>query len=90
MSEQKTVRLTDEAHALLAEKAVDYEESMKDVASEAIFSLDKRETKDKECRRHIEALKAGIQRVREERAFYILLVGVAGGILGFIIGTVIG
>ena len=43
------VRLTEQAHQLLAEKAEDYNVSMKDVASEAIVLLTKRDNMEKEC-----------------------------------------
>ena len=62
MSKGNNVRLTPEAHQLLAEKAEDYNVSMKDVASEAIVLLTKRE----EWRAHVERLE---QKSKDNKLF---------------------
>ena len=49
MQNRNNVRITDEAHILLAEKAGYFGTSMKEVASEAIVLLATRENKVKEC-----------------------------------------
>ena len=49
MQNRNNVRITDEAHALLSEKAEDYNVSMKDFASEAVLLLAKGKEIKKEC-----------------------------------------
>lgn len=46
MSNQRNVRISAEAHALLAEKAEDYNATQKDIASEAIFLMFKEKTRN--------------------------------------------
>ena len=60
------VRLTAEAHQLLAEKAKNLGDSMKEVASEAIISLFKRELKYNEYIACISQLKA---QIRDSKGF---------------------
>ena len=44
------VRLTEEAHGLLAEMSDDYDSSMKDVASEAVIRMSQRKRDDRRYR----------------------------------------
>ena len=90
MGKHKTVRLTDEAHALLTEKAVNYEESMKDVASDAIMLLVEGKERNKECYTLLDSLSKKVKRAQKLLAFYTMLVGSTGVVLGYIIGTVMG
>jgi len=84
MRKGTTVRLTEQAHMLLLEKAEDYNTTMKAVASEAIFLFARGEDKDDERIIH---LKARITRLKQAFVFYVLLIGIAMGILGFITGV---
>ena len=88
------VRLTEEAHGLLAEMAHDCDSSMKEIASEAIFSLIKSHTKDKECIAHLERLQERIKRlqkiVRDNRRYALgafALGALASGCVMFLIGV---
>ena len=65
MRNGNNVRLTEEAHAILAEKAEDFGVSMKEVASEAIKLFVKRWDKDKECIAHLERLQERIKRLQK-------------------------
>lgn len=88
MSRDKTVRLIDEAHALLAEKAKDHNVSMKEVASEAIsLFANSIWNKDKDCIAQTEQLKAKLKRLQEILIFYVLLIGSAACILGVLLGV---
>ena len=89
MGKQKTVRLTDEAHALLTEKAVNYEESMKDIASEAIMLLVEGKERNKECYALLDNQLEKVKRAQKVLAFYTMLAGSAGLILGVITGVMI-
>lgn len=84
----KAVRLTDQAHALLAVKSDDYGVTQKEIASEAILMLVKSEGKDKEMqvmRREIIRLE---DKIRDNDFFAygtFILGAVAGGVLVFAI-----
>jgi hypothetical protein len=83
MSKGNNVRLTPEAHQLLAEKAEDYNVSMKDVASEAIVLLTKRE----EWRAHVERLE---QKSKDNKLFALgtfVLGALASGCVMFFVGV---
>ena len=61
MRKGSNVRLTEEAHILLAEKAGYFGTSMKEVASEAIFLLARGDEKAKEFRAQADRLKERIK-----------------------------
>jgi len=60
MREGKNVRLTEEAHQLLVEKAEHLGNSMKEVASEAVISLFQRELKYNEYLERINRLETKV------------------------------
>jgi len=84
MSKGTTVRLTEQARMLLVEKAEDYNTSMKAVASEAIFLF----AQDGDNER-IAQLKARIVRQKQAFVFYVFLLSVGMGLLGFVIGILV-
>ena len=86
----KAVRLTDVAHWRLAEMAEDYNVSQKEIASEAIILLTKRETTDKELR----AARADVimleERIRDYKLFALgtfILGALASGCVMFFVGA---
>lgn len=90
----KAVRLTDVAHWRLAEMAEDYNSSQKEIASEAIILLTKRESIDKELR----VARADVFRlenkIRENKLYgfgTFLLGAVTGGALvfGILVGLIL-
>ena len=81
------VRLTEQAHALLAEKAVDYNATQKDIASEAILMLVKREGRER-------MLLAAVSRLEKKEqdnklfAFSTFVLGaIASGCAMFFVGV---
>ena len=87
MQNRNNVRLTDEAHALLKEKATNLGQSMKEVVSEAVLSLFKRELKYNEYIARIKWLEKEVD-TPDFRSFFLGIV--AGGILMFAMWVVIG
>lgn len=86
------VRLTEQAHIVLSEKAENLNVSMKEIASEAIFVLAKKEDREKEQREHIEIFEKRVailsKRIRDNKFFALgtfLLGAVIGGALTFVI-----
>jgi len=84
------VRLTTQAHILCAEKAEDYKTSMKAVASEAIFLLNRADDRAKEFVR----LKLEVERLERKtidnkwHAFGAFFLGaISAGCLMFFIGV---
>lgn len=75
------VRLTDKAYALLIEKAEAYHVSQKEIASEAILMMFRREDDKKEC---LELLNQA-ERLDKNFFFYVLLTAFVSGIAGIII-----
>lgn len=73
------VRLTGEAYALLTEKAEDYNVSQKEIASEAIILLVKRENT-------MRSIKKKAKRLQKLLILYLLLAGGVGIVIGLIIG----
>ena len=84
-----TVRLTEEAHLLLAEKAKHLGDSMKEVASEAITSYVGRQTKEIEWYTQVCKEKAKLTRLRELVVVLGLTMWVLGCMLGFVIGAML-
>jgi len=66
MSEGKAVRITDDAHELLTEKAEDYNITQKEIASEAILTLFRNKRKIKACNERLEEYSGRIIRLRRE------------------------
>ena len=84
------VRLTDEAYALLTEKAEDYNVSQKEIASEAVLMLVKGKDINKEYRILLDRANKKILN-NKHSAFGTFVFGVlAGGVLMFIMWMVIG
>ena len=65
------VRLTEVAHTVLSKMAEDFNVSMKEMASEAIFMLVRNEDREKEQREHIEIFEKRVailsKRIRDNR-----------------------
>ena len=65
------VRLTEQAHIVLSTKAENLNVSMKEIASEAIFVLAKKEDREKEQREHIEIFEKRVailsKRIQDNR-----------------------
>ena len=75
-----TVRLTEDAHQLLAEKAKDLGDSMKELATEAIFCLVRNEEKDKEIQAmHSEPI--WLRKEDENRKRFVLCAFILGAIV---------
>ena len=94
MQNRNNVRITDEAHGLLTEKAEYIGATMKEVASQAIILLAKREDWAKKFRAEEDRLKERIKNlqktVRDSRrfAFSCLFSGaIVAGCLGFVLGV---
>ena len=93
MRKGSNVRLTDEAHTLLAEKAEDFGATMKEVASEAIFLLARGDERDKEFRAYEDRLNEMIKSLQKtvhnsRRVAGIFALGaIAAGCLMFAAGV---
>ena len=94
MPNRNNVRITDEAHALLKEKAELFDTPMKEVASEAIFQLARGDERAKRFRAQADRLKErikGLQKtVRDSRRFAFgtfLLGAIVAGCLMFAVGV---
>ena len=90
MENRNNVRITDEAHALLAEKAEDFGATMKEVASEAIVLLARRKERFKKFRAQEDRLKERIKGLQKmvRYAFGLFILGaIAAGCLGFFVGV---
>ena len=87
--EGATVRLTEEAHALLAEKAKNLGDSMKEVASEAILSLFKRELKYNEYIARINGLEKEVDTIKRYAGKLFVLGTVVSGCVMFIVGAML-
>ena len=83
------VRLTSEAHELLAEKAKNLGDSMKEVASEAIIALFKRELKYNEYIAHIKQLNEASLKLQKRLLVYLFSSASIGTAAGIVIGLVI-
>lgn len=86
------VRLTEEAHTALIEKALYDNVTIKTLASNIILASCKGEKElreEKELRRQVEALKEGIKYRQNILIFYSFVTGAAGSILGFIMGVMV-
>ena len=77
MTKGMTVRLTDEAHALLAEKAKNIGNPMKTIASEAIISLFKRELKLNAYMARINGLE---KEVDASKRYVLFVLGITAGL----------
>lgn len=87
-----TVRLTDQAHILLSEKAEDYNSkghkiSMKDIASEAIFMLVQGEDRDKEIEAYRKKLNEAAIKLGKRLPIYLFISAAVGTIAGIVIGV---
>ena len=94
MQNRNNVRITDEAHGLLAEKAEHLGATMKEVASEAIFLLARGDERAKEFRAQADRLKERIKdlqkTVRANRRYAIgtfALGAIVAGCLVFFVGV---
>ena len=87
MTKGHNVRLTPEAHQLLAEKAVDYNVPMKEIASEAIFLLVKSDSKDKECLANLKRLEKKNQDNKRYAFGTFILGAVVSGCVMFFVGV---
>ena len=88
--EDAHVRLTDEAHELLAEKAKNLDESMKEVGSEAVISLFKRELKYNEYIARINGLEKEVDADKRYAGFLFVLGTVVGGVVGGVVMFFVG
>ena len=86
---RSSVRLTEQAHILLVDIAKRNKVSMKTVGSEAIFTSERAPKAEKMYRKRIEELKFKALKSKQLAIFYMLLVGVTMGLLGFVIGLVV-
>lgn len=94
MSKGTTVRLTEQAHTFLSEKAIQYSKegykcSMKDIASEAIFMLVGREARDTELRVHIERINQASLKLQKRIPVYLFISAAAGTVAGVVIGVML-
>ena len=89
MGKGKAVRLTPEAHALLAEKARDLNVSMVKVASEAILSLFKRELKYNEYIARINELEKVLNTTKRYARKLFVLSAVVSGCVMFFVGAML-
>lgn len=89
MSNRSNVRLTDEAHALLAEKAKNLGNSMKSVASKAVISLFKRELKYNEYIAHINELEKELNTTKRYAGKLFALGTVVSGCVMFFVGAML-
>ena len=84
-----SVRLTEEAHRLLLDMADANKESMKHIGSEAIFLLDKMVNQEDKVGELIEQIKFKALRFKQLVVFYMLLIGIGMGLVGYIIGLAV-
>ena len=89
MSKYGGVRLTDEAHALLVEKAKSLGNSMKSVASEAVISLFKRELKYNEYIARINELEKVLNTTKYYAGKLFILGAVVSGCVMFVVGVML-
>ena len=82
-----TVRLSEEAHALLKEKAKNLGQSTKEVVSEAILLLFKRELKYNEYIARINELEKELNTVKRYAGKLFVLGTVVSGCIMFIVGV---
>ena len=87
MAKGNNVRITDEAHALLAEKAEDYNANMKEIASEAILMLIKGKDRNKELHVLLAVANNTIQDIKHATFGSFVLGAVVAGCLGFFVGV---
>lgn len=87
MTKTSNVRLTGEAHTLLAEKAKNLNESMKAIASEAVISLFKRELKYNEYIARINELEKEVQDKKHYAGGLFVLGAVVAGTVMFFVGV---
>ena len=90
MRQGSNVRLTEEAHGLLAKKAKDFGASMKEVASEAIVLLATRGDKVKKCHMLLDRANSRIA-VLDARILnnsrHVVLGAAVAGCLMFVVGV---
>lgn len=84
-----TVRLTKEAHALLRTRAKGAKVSMKEMASEAIFTLDRAPKRERMLVWDIEQLKLRAKKFKQVVIVEVLLVCLGVGLLRFFFGVVV-
>lgn len=87
MRKGSNVRLTDQAHGLLAEKAEYYNVSMKDFASEAVQALAKGKDRNKELRVLLDTANQRIQDDKWRAIGTFILGAIAAGCLMFAVGV---
>ena len=89
-----TVRLTDQAHLLLTEKAEDFSSkghkiAKKDIASEAIFMFVQGEDRDKEIEAYRKKLNEAAIKLRKRLPIYLFASAAVGTVAGVIIRGVL-
>ena len=96
MENRNNVRITDEAHGLLTEKAEHLGATMKEVASEAILLLVRGDERAKEFRAQVDRLKERIKdlqkTVRDSRRHadgMFILGAFVSGCLMFVVGVML-
>ena len=87
MSKYGGVRLTDEAHALLAKSSKNLGDSMKSVASEAVISLFKRELKYNEYIARINWLEKEVSIIKRYAGKLFILGAIVSGCVMFVVGV---
>lgn len=89
MTKGNNVRLTTEAHDMLVEKAKNLGSSMKEVASEAIILLFKREFRYNEYIAHIKRINDASIKLQKCLPIYLFCSAAVGTITGIVIGVML-
>ena len=87
MRKGSNVRLTEEAHTLLREKAKNIGNPMKTIASEAVISLFKRELKLNAYMARINGLEDELNTVKRYAGGLFVIGAIVSGCLGYVIGA---
>lgn len=83
----KAVRLTDQAHAILAAKSDEFGISQKEIASEAILMLHKKEERQRRLLADVAQLEKKVQDYKRFAGGLFILGAVAGGCVMFFVGV---
>ena len=84
-----TVRLTEQAHALLLTKAKEAETTMKSIASEAILMVGQSPKRGRESNERIEQLNFQAKKHKQIVIFQMLVACLGTALLGFIAGVMV-
>lgn len=82
----KAVRLTDQAHAILAEWSDEHNITQKEIASEAILMLHKKEERQRRLLADIALLEKEIKNIKYFASGLFILGAVVSGVLIFFVG----